>query len=249
MEAGTFILLLLAGLGAGFIDAIAGGGGLISMPALMWAGLPPHLALGTNKMQSSFGTAAAVMRYSSAGLISWKQVRLAALVTFAFAGVGALTVTQISNTSLQMVVPWMLLAVALYTLLSPRLGIHSGHARLNPVSFSLLAGSALGFYDGFFGPGTGSFWTLACIGLFGLELTRATAFTKVVNLASNLASLLIFILASQVRYDMAVVMIVGQITGARMGSSLVIRHGAPLVRIVFLIVIFVMIIKLLSDQL
>ena len=166
MEAGTFILLLLAGLGAGFIDAIAGGGGLISMPALMWAGLPPHLALGTNKMQSSFGTAAAVMRYSRAGLINWKQVRLTALITFLFAGIGALTVTQISNASLQMVVPWMLLAVALYTLLSPRLGIHSGHARLNSASFSLLAGSALGFYDGFFGPGTGSFWTLACIGLF-----------------------------------------------------------------------------------
>ncbi len=249
MEAGTFILLLLAGLGAGFIDAIAGGGGLISMPALMWAGLPPHLALGTNKMQSSFGTAAAVMRYSSAGLISWKQVRLAAVVTFAFAGVGALTVTRLSTEILKAIVPWMLLAVAIYTLMCPRMGIHSGRARLNSVSFSILAGSALGFYDGFFGPGTGSFWTLACIGLLGLELTRATAFTKVVNLSSNLASLLIFIFASKVRYDMAAVMIAGQIAGARMGSSLVIRHGAPLVRVVFLIVIFVMIIKLLSDQL
>ncbi len=143
----------------------------------------------------------------------------------------------------------MLLAVAIYTLMCPRMGIHSGRARLNSVSFSILAGSALGFYDGFFGPGTGSFWTLACIGLLGLELTRATAFTKVVNLSSNLASLLIFIFASKVRYDMAAVMIAGQIAGARMGSSLVIRHGAPLVRIVFLIVIFVMIIKLLSDQL
>jgi uncharacterized protein len=248
MDACTIAMLLIAGLSAGFIDSIAGGGGLISVPALMWAGLPPHLVLGTNKMQSSFGTAAAVMRYSRAGLINWKQVRVTALITFLFAGIGALTVTQISNASLQMVVPWMLLAVALYTLLSPRMGIHSGHARLSPATFSLLAGSTLGFYDGFFGPGTGSFWTLACIGLLGLELTRATAFTKVVNLSSNLASLLIFVFASKVRYDMAAVMIAGQIAGARMGSSLVIRHGAPFVRMVFLIVIFVMIIKLLWDQ-
>jgi uncharacterized membrane protein YfcA len=114
--------------------------------------------------------------------------------------------------------------------------------------FALLAGIVLGFYDGFFGPGTGSFWTLACISLLGLELTRATAFTKVVNLTSNVASLLVFLWADCVRFDVAAVMIAGQLIGARLGSGLVVKHGAPFVRVVFLIVVFALTIKLLADQ-
>jgi len=248
MDAGTLTLLFGAGLSAGFIDAIAGGGGLIAVPALLWAGLPPQMVLGTNKMQSSCGTIIAVRRYVQAGLVNWKDVRLAVAITFAFSALGTLCVTLVSNDVLKIIVPWMLLAVAAYTLLSPRMGSHARAARLSPVPFACLAGSALGFYDGFFGPGTGSFWTIACLTLLGLELTRATAFTKVVNLSSNLASLIVFALAASVRYDIAAVMIVGQLIGARLGSGLVIRHGAPFIRVVFLIVVFAMVTKLLWDQ-
>jgi uncharacterized membrane protein YfcA len=242
------ILLFLAGLGGGFIDSIAGGGGLISLPALLWAGLPPQLALGTNKMQSTWGTMLAVRRYVKAGLVQWPQVRLAVMVTFVFSILGTLAVTQVSNEVLKKVVPWLLLSLAAYALLSPRFGQQPVKARLSPATFAYLGGSILGFYDGFFGPGTGSFWTVGCLSLLGLELIRATAFTKVVNLTSNIASVIIFILAARIRYDMAAVMIVGQLIGARLGSGMVIRHGAPFIRVVFLIVVFAMVMKLLWDQ-
>lgn len=241
-------LLFAAGLSAGFIDAVAGGGGLITLPVLMWAGLPPQLVLGTNKMQACFGTLLAVRRYAKAGLVAWKEVRLAVLVTFVFALIGTYVVTQVSNDLLKKMVPWMLLAIAFYALITPRFGQMHGKARLSPSVFALLGGSVLGFYDGFFGPGTGSFWTLACISLLGLELTRATAFTKVVNLTSNVASLLVFLRADCVRFDVAAVMIAGQLIGARLGSGLVVKHGAPFVRVVFLIVVFALTIKLLVDQ-
>lgn len=248
MDPASLLLLFGAGLSAGFIDAIAGGGGLIAVPALLWAGLPPQMALGTNKFQSSCGTLIAVRRYAQAGLVNWREMRAAVAITFAAAMFGTLSVTLVSNDVLKKIVPWMLLAVAAYTLLSPRLGHHARSARLTPLPFACLVGAVLGFYDGFFGPGTGSFWTIACITLLGLELTRATAYTKVVNLASNLASLLVFVLAARVRYDVGAVMIAGQLIGARLGSGLVIRHGAPFIRVVFLGVVFVMVVKLLWDQ-
>ncbi|SKA80268.1 hypothetical protein SAMN02745166_00603 [Prosthecobacter debontii] len=242
------LLLFLAGLGAGFIDSIAGGGGLISLPVLLSIGLPPHLALGTNKMQSTWGTLMAVRRYMNAGLVHWRDMRLAVAVTFVFAMLGTYAVTQVSNARLKEWVPWLLLGIAAYVLLSPRMSKQPVAARLSPHAFACAGGCVLGFYDGFLGPGTGSFWTIACLTLLGLELTRATAYTKVVNLTSNVASLMVFISAGQVRYDVAGIMIVGQLIGARLGSGLVIRHGAPFIRVVFLIVVFAMILRLLWDQ-
>lgn len=241
-------LLFFAGLSAGFIDAIAGGGGLISVPALLAAGLPPQIALGTNKMQSTWGTLMAVRKYAKAGLVSWPQVRLTVLITFLFACLGAWVVTLVSNAVLKMIVPWMLLGIAVYVLLSPSLGKTAAKARLGLVSFACLAGSVLGFYDGFFGPGTGTFWTLACISLLGLELTRATAFTKAVNLTSNLASLLVFVITARVNYEIAAVMIAGQLIGGRMGAHMAIKHGAGFIRVIFIIVVFAMVAKLLWDQ-
>ena len=242
------MLLFLAGLSAGFIDAIAGGGGLISLPALLWAGLPPQMALGTNKMQSSWGTMMAVRRYAKAGLVSWPEVRLAVFVTFIFALLGSWTVTRVSTEVLKLVVPWMLMGAAIYVLVSPRLARHTSGLRLGLVAFSLLGGSLLGFYDGFFGPGTGAFWTIACLSLLGLELTRATAFTKVVNLTSNIASLLVFIVAARVNYEMAAAMITGQLIGGRLGAGMAIRHGAPFIRVMFIGVVVAMVMKLLWDQ-
>ena len=244
----TIALLFFAGLSAGFIDAIAGGGGLISVPALLWAGLPPQIALGTNKMQSTWGTLMAVRKYAKAGFVSWPQVRLTVLITFVSAMMGAWVVMLISNAVLKMIVPWMLLGIAVYVLLSPGLGKTAVKARLSLGTFACFAGSVLGFYDGFFGPGTGTFWTLACISLLGLELTRATAFTKVVNLASNMASLIIFVVGGRVNYEIAAVMIAGQLIGGRLGAGMAIRHGAPFIRIIFIAVVLAMVAKLLWDQ-
>lgn len=242
-------LLFLAGLSAGFIDAIAGGGGLISVPALLWAGLPPQMALGTNKMQSTWGTLMAVRKYAKAGLVKWADVRLTVLITFAFACLGAWVVTLVSNEHLKKIVPWMLLGIAVYVLLSPGLGKTAAKARLSLAAFACLAGGVLGFYDGFFGPGTGTFWALACISLLGLELTRATAFTKVVNLTSNLASLLIFVWKDCVDYRIAAAMIAGQLIGGRLGAHMAIKHGAAFIRVIFIGVVFALVAKLLWEQL
>jgi hypothetical protein len=175
-------------------------------------------------------------------------MRLVIAVTFGFSLLGTWAVTQVSNEWLKMVVPWLLLGIAVYALFSPSLGTKPVQARLSAAVFAWLAGAVLGFYDGFFGPGTGSFWTLGCVSLLGLELTRATGYTKMVNLTSNVASVLVFVAAGSIVYEVAAVMVVGQLIGARLGSGMVIRHGAPFVRVVFLMVVFTLVVKLLWDQ-
>lgn len=242
-------LLFFAGLVAGFIDAIAGGGGLITVPALLWAGLDPQTALGTNKMQSVFGTAMAVRRYTEAGLIDWREVRLTIVITFLAAAAGTWVVTLVSNDLLARIVPWLLLGLAVYLLASPKIGAEVSRERLTNATFAFVAGGLLGFYDGFFGPGTGAFWTLACVALRGMELTRAVAYTKVANLTSNAASLLVFLSAGLVRFDVATVMIAGQLLGGRLGAGMAIRHGAPFIRLLFIAVVLLLTGKLLWDQL
>lgn len=240
-----YALLFAAGLSGGFIDAIAGGGGLITVPTLLGVGLPPQLALGTNKAQSSCGTIIAVSRYARAGLVGWTEVRLAAALAFLGSMAGAWTLTLIGNDALRRIIPWMLLAVVVYVALSPRLGAQPTKARVDATLFGWTFGLSLGFYDGFFGPGTGAFWIFGLVTLLGQELTRANAFTKVVNLASNLGSLLIFALHGQVAPWIALAMIAGQLIGARLGSGLVLKHGAGLIRGVFLVVVLALVLRLL----
>ncbi|MDB6139381.1 MAG: yfcA [Verrucomicrobiaceae bacterium] len=241
--------LFLAGLAAGFVDAVAGGGGLITVPALLWAGLPVQWALGTNKMQGACGTALAVSRYAKAGLVTWKEVRLSVLFTFMAAVVGALVVDSVDKSLLKAVVPWLMLAVAVYSWLSPKLGEEAHAARISAKTFSVTGGAVLGFYDGFFGPGTGAFWALSLVTFRGMTLSRATAFTKVVNLTSNLAGLLVFWHAGTVSTGFGLIMIVGQLIGARLGSGMVLKHGDVFVRRVFLVVVFALTIRLLWEQL
>jgi uncharacterized membrane protein YfcA len=241
-----YLLLFLTGLSAGFIDSVAGGGGLITMPVLLAFGLPPHLALGTNKAQSTFGTALAVWRYFKAGIIPVGRLLVpAVIVTFIAALAGTWAVTQLPQQQLRAVIPWLLLGIAIYTLVSPGLGDQARSPRLKPLSFALLFGSLLGFYDGFFGPGTGAFWTIACISLLGLTLPQATAYTKVVNLTSNIAALLLFAAYGHVRYDFASIMVLGQLLGAQLGSGLAIKHGAPFIRPLFITVVLALVARLL----
>ena len=249
MDLTTMLPLGLAGLCAGFIDAIAGGGGLISLPALLWAGLPPHLALGTNKLQSAVGTTMAVHRYHAARLIDWPTMTVAIGATAVAAAVGTGAVLWIDNRVLTFVVPWLLLAVALYVLRRPALGAADMPPRLSANQFGALAGSVLGFYDGFFGPGAGAFWTAASVHLRGLGLPQATAFTKVVNLTSNLAALAVFAAWGQVDPASAGAMIVGQAVGGPLGAGLAVKHGAPFIRVVFAGVVFTLVARLLWQAL
>lgn len=229
-----YILLAVSGLAGGFIDAIAGGGGLITVPALLWAGLPVQFALGTNKLQSSFGTTLAVVRYTRAGLIQWRSLHLAVIVTFIAAVLGVWCVHRLNDALLSRIVPMLLVIVAIYTALNPGLGERPRLALMNAAAFALIFGTTLGFYDGFFGPGAGSFWMLACVLAFGQDLRTATGTTKALNLTSNIASLLAFGYAGCLRWDVGAAMIAGQLIGARLGSGLVVARGAKIIRPIFI---------------
>lgn len=238
-------MLFLAGFSGGFIDSIAGGGGLITVPALLAVGLPPQVALGTNKFQSSFGTALAVARYARAGLLRAPRLGWAVAASFLASASGAAAVSRIDPDLLRRIIPWLLAAVAVYTALNRRFGLHPGKARLHPARFALLFGCGLGFYDGVFGPGTGSFWTVALVTLLGLELREATGYTKAVNLASNLGALGFFLWNGAVHFTAGAAMVAGQLLGARLGSGLVVRRGAAFIRPVFLAVVFALTLRLL----
>ena len=226
-------LLFLVGLVAGLVDAIAGGGGLITVPALLGVGLSPQQALGTNKLQSSFGSGSAMLHFAGAGDISLKKCAEGIACTALGAGLGALAVQRLDPAFLRGVIPWLLAAIAIYTLCSPRLGYEETTPRFRQGPFYLLAGLTLGFYDGFFGPGTGSFWVMALMLGLGLSMRKATGYTKVMNFTSNAVSLALFAWGGCVHYREGLVMGAGQFLGARIGARLVIRKGAALVRPIF----------------
>ena len=241
------VLLALAGAGllAGFVDAIAGGGGLIALPALLAAGVPPIAALGTNKVQSVIGTAAAAATYWRGGYVSLRALGLAIACTFAAAYVGAFVVKQIDVTVLQVAVPGMLVAIALYFLLAPKLSDDDRHARLRWEIFVPIMGAIVGFYDGIFGPGTGSFLTMGFVALFGLGVTRAAGNTKILNLASNLGALALFIPSGDVVWAAAGAMAIGQVIGGYLGARTGIRFGAKLIRPLVVVISLVLASKLL----
>lgn len=230
LEPLTLLALAGAGMLAGFVDAIAGGGGLIALPALLAAGVPPIAALGTNKVQGVIGTAMAAATYWRRGYVSLRALALAIPATFAAAFLGAFVVKQIDVSVLSVAVPVALVAIALYFLLAPRLGDEDRHARLGWTGFVPVLGMAVGFYDGIFGPGTGSFLTMGFVALFGLGVTRAAGNTKIVNLASNLGALALFIPSGDVLWPAALAMAVGQLAGGYLGALTGIRFGARLIR-------------------
>lgn len=243
----VYALLFLAGFAGGLIDAIAGGGGLITVPALLATGMPPQLALGTNKLQSACGTLLALRRYARAGLMKSPRLGLAVACSFIASMAGAWAVTRMDPTLLGRIIPWLLAAVAIYTAANRRLGLDLRERRISFTLFAVAAGMLLGFYDGFFGPGTGSFWALGLVALLGMDLRGATGYTKAVNLASNLGSLSIFLVAGSVHLAAAGAMAAGQLLGARIGSGLVIQRGSAFIRPVFLTVVFAMTLKLIHD--
>lgn len=241
-------VLLATGVAAGFVDSIAGGGGLITVPVLLNLGLPPQVALGTNKLQATFGSGSATYGYGRAGLIAWAECPLGVLCSFAGAVAGSLTVQQLEPGLLRRLIPWLLVAVAIYTLVRPRFGQTQEPPRLPPLLFYGLAGSVIGFYDGFFGPGTGSFWAMAFVLGLGFDLTRATAHTKLMNFASNVGSLVVFLLAGQAVWAYGLAMGLGQCVGARLGAGAVVRRGAGFIRPIFVAVALAITARLLYQQ-
>ncbi len=245
----SFLLLFLTGLAAGFVDAIAGGGGLITVPVFLSLGMGPADALGTNKLQATFGSGSAAWHYGRAGLISWRDSQLGVLFTAASALIGTVFVQQLDPRLLKLMIPWLLVAIALYTLFRPTLGAEQVRPRLRPEVFHVVFGTLLGFYDGFFGPGTGTFWAMAYLLGLGLDLTRATAQTKLMNFTSNAASLLVFLLGNHVYFAAGLVMGAGQLLGARLGSRAVIKRGTRFIRPIFILAVLAITVKLLYQNL
>ncbi len=241
----TLFLLFLAGGFSGFVDAIAGGGGIIALPALLAAGVPPHQALATNKLQGSFGSFTAAANYAHKGMLHPKELGMGVCFTLMGAAAGTLLVQYFPAIALENTIVAMLVLIFLYTLFSPDLGRIEKHAVMNKKVFYLLFGWLLGFYDGFFGPGTGSFWTMALILMQGLDLKQATAQTKLFNFTSNIVSLALFVYAGLVIWTIGLVMGAGQIVGAYIGSTMVSKKEVKFIRVFFLVVVGATILKLL----
>lgn len=241
----VLLALMAVGMLAGFVDAIAGGGGMITVPALLSAGLPPVAALATNKMQSIVGTGMAVLTYWRRGFVDLPRLIPAIALTFAGSLLGALTVSKLDTSLLTIAVPVALIAIALYFLFAPKLSDADSAARLPFAPLVPVMGFAIGFYDGIFGPGTGSFFTIGFVLLFGLGLTRATGSTKALNFISNLAALVVFIPQGAVVWPVAIVMALGQVLGAYIGARTGIRYGARVIRPLVVVVSIALAIKLL----
>jgi hypothetical protein len=241
----VYPLLFATGFSAGLVDSIAGGGGIISVPVLLNLGLPPQLALGTNKFQSSFGSMVASWHYVRRGLVDLRACRLGILLTLAGALLGTFAVQHVGSRFLERMIPLLLAVIVVYLIFQPRVGLEDRPARMGPALFYGIFGTGLGFYDGFFGPGAGSFWAAAFVLLCGQNLTRATAHTKVMNATSNLASLALFAAAGLVHLGAGAAMAIGQVAGARLGAGLVVHRGARFVRPAFLAMAALTILRLL----
>lgn len=240
-------IVTLASLFAGFVDAIVGGGGLILVPALfgVFPGAAPATLFGTNKAAAIWGTAWATHQYARRVSLRWHALLPAALAALAGAATGAWTVTQVSADSLRRALPFVLLAVLLYTLVRKDLGrAHaprfSGRAE---ASRAALIGLVIGFYDGFFGPGTGSFFVFLFVRVLGYDFLHASAGAKLLNTATNAAALAAFAWTGHVWWHMALVMAVANVAGSVLGTRLALKHGAGFVRVVFIGVVAALILK------
>jgi uncharacterized membrane protein YfcA len=247
MELWHFPLLFAAAFVAGFVDSIAGGGGLITVPLLLSVGLDPRDALGTNKLQASFGSASASWHYSRSLVVSVRECGVGFAMSFGAACLGAVIVRQLDPVFLRRAIPILLIAVAVNFLFKPDVGREDTRPRMTGVAFHMGFGALIGFYDGFFGPGTGTFWTMAYVMFLGFNLVKATGYTKVMNFASNIGSLLVFVLGGNVWYVAGLLMGVGQMLGARVGSRMVITRGAQFIRPIFITVVLAITLKLLWD--
>jgi uncharacterized protein len=240
-------LLCVAAFLGGAVDAIAGGGGLITVPALLAVGLPPHAALGTNKGQSVWGSGAAIIRYARAGLLDWRSARRSFPLAFIGGTLGALLVLQVRPGVLRPLV-LVLLVVAAILIASIRVP-EAAEERPRRRSTIILGGIALlvGAYDGFFGPGTGTFLIAGYVTLLGLSLAHASADAKIVNGASNFAALVVFATQGVVVWSIAAPMVAAQIAGGWTGAHLAVRGGNRFIRVVVVLVALALIAKVARD--
>lgn len=237
------VILFFVAIAAGFIDTLAGGGGLITMPALLISGVPPLAALGTNKLQGSVGTATSTYMMLKHKRIHWHDVKHLMLFAFIGSTLGSIAVQFINVKVLSFIIPIVLLIIAIYFVISP-VPINDDTTPLlsrNKYKYGVIP--AIGWYDGMFGPGTGSFFSLAGISLRGHGLIKSTAIAKSLNFSTNIASLFIFVAAGQLVWLLGIVMMFGQAIGAWLGSHTLLKINPAFLRVIVVLVCVSMLIK------
>lgn len=242
-----FALLIVAGFVAGFIDSIAGGGGLITVPALLLTGMPPVAALATNKVQALFGSGMAAITYARAGQVDLRRQWRAALLSFAGAIIGAVLAASLPTQVIRFGLPILLIAVALFFGFKKGLSDEDRLERMSPFLFTATIVPFIGFYDGLVGPGTGSFFMVGFVMLGGFGILKATAHTKLLNFASNVGGLIGFLLVSTPFWGVGLAMGAAQTAGAYVGSTLATKIGSRLIRPLLVVTSTALALKLLYD--
>lgn len=238
--------LVVSGLIAGFFDSIVGGSGVITLPALLWAGLPPYAALGTNKLAGTFASSTSTFTYMRSGRIHWSLIFGMIPFTLAGAWLGATTVLHVNQRYLQLTIFFAIVAIAILTLLRRSLGQVNAFAGVTVgvrIS-SIIAAFALGFYDGFIGPGTGSFLLFLFLSAYRFDFVLAAGNGRILNFASNIAALLYFALHGEVALLEGLPMGVAMMIGARVGSKMAVKRGVPFIRPLFVVVSLILAIKM-----
>lgn len=245
-------ILFLCGAGflAAFVDSIAGGGGLISVPAFLISGISPHLALGTNKFCSSAASFTSSFQFAKSKKVDFNLLKYLVPFTLLGAIVGVNTVLKVNESFLYSLVLILILFVGLYTIFSKSIGINStfkGLTKIN-LTFGIILAFSLGFYDGFFGPGTGSFLIFGLIKIFGFDFVQSAGNGKILNFTSNITALVLFALNNQISYVMGIPVAFSMIIGAKFGTSLAINKGSKLIKPIFITMSLAVAIKMLVQN-
>ena len=243
LEFDTYVILFIAAFLASLIDSIAGGGGLLTTPAMLLVGISPLNTLATNKFQSCFGTFTSTYNYYKNGLLTEPRRFLYFFLSFGGSMVGTFLVSRISNEVLESIIPILLISAAVFFILNR--GPSTSNKSSSLIFIFNVIVILIGFYDGFFGPGTGSFFVLAFVIIKGISIMEATAITKLLNFASNFAAFIIFALKGYVIWELGLIMAVAQIGGANLGSRFAITNGEKVVRPVLVIVSILLSIRIL----
>ena len=243
LEFDTYVILFIAAFLASLIDSIAGGGGLLTTPAMLLVGISPLNTLATNKFQSCFGTFTSTYNYYKNGLLTEPRRFLYFFLSFGGSMVGTFLVSRISNEVLESIIPILLISAAVFFVLNR--GPSTSNKSSSLIFIFNVIVILIGFYDGFFGPGTGSFFVLAFVIIKGISIMEATAITKLLNFASNFAAFIIFALKGYVIWELGLIMAVAQIGGANLGSRFAITNGEKVVRPVLVIVSILLSIRIL----
>lgn len=244
------IIICFAGFLGSMIDAIVGGGGLITIPALLATGMPTHLALGTNKFASSVGTISSAHHFFKSGEVNFKLLKF--LLPFSFIGsaIGVWVVLMVNPEFLRVLIIILVLVIGVYTLLKKDLGLTDRFQGLSKkkIIIAMIFALIIGFYNGFFGPGTGSFIIFGLIGIFGFDFKKASANAKFLNLTGNFTALILFMISGEVMYTYGIPMAIAMTIGGKIGAHLAVKNGARFIKPVFVVVSFSLVIKMLFDM-